>query len=123
MERVRIVASSNSFVFDELTSQGFRLVNAQSVIVSTGDEAWQAVHEHRPQLVILDAEMPVLDGCAVCERIKADPGLRATRVILVTQGAVSTAQLQRLAKSGCDDVVLHPVPGEDLYHRAARLCG
>jgi CheY-like chemotaxis protein len=120
---VKIVASNNSFVFDELGSQGFRVVNAQSVIVSTGEEALTAAREHRPELVILDADMPGIDGCSVCEQLKSDPNLRVVRVILVVQGSISSAQLKRLAASGCDDVVLYRVPGEDLYHHAARLCG
>src|SRR3989442_3821677 len=94
---VKIVASNNSFVYDELGSQGFRVVNAQSVIVTTGEQALAAVREHRPELVILDAEMPGLDGCDVCEQLKSDPELRIARVILVLQGSISSVQLQRLA--------------------------
>jgi CheY-like chemotaxis protein len=120
---VRIVASNNSFVYDELGSPGFQLVNAEPVIVASGDEAMAAVHEHKPDLAVLDADMPGIDGYTVCERIKADESLSGIRVILVLQGSISSAQLQRLATCGCDDVVVYRVPGETLYHRAARLLG
>ncbi len=121
---MKIVVSNNSFVFDELGSPGFLLVGVEPILVASGDEALAAVKQHRPELVVLEADLPGLDGCTVCERIKADPELRLSRVILVLQGSVvSAAQLQRLAASGCDDVLVYRVPGEDLYHHAARLCG
>jgi len=120
---VKIVASNNSFVYDELGSAGFQLVNADAVIVSSGDEALDAVREHRPDLAVLDADMPGVDGYAVCEQIKADEQLSLVRVILVLQGSISSSQLHRLANCGCDDVVVYRVPGETLYHRAARLLG
>ena len=120
---VKIVASNNSFVYDELGSAAFQLVKADAAIVSSGDEALAAVREHRPDLAVLDADLPGIDGYAVCEQIKADRDLALVRVILVLQGAISSAQLQRLATCGCDDVLVYRVPGETLYHRAARLLG
>src|SRR5688572_6188569 len=120
---LKIVASNNAFVYDELGSPGFQLVKAETIIAASGDDAMAAVALHNPDLIILDAELPGLDGYSVCERIKADPALRLIRVILVMQGSISAPQLQRLAACGCDDVVVFRVPGEDLYQHAARLLG
>ncbi len=121
--RLKIVASNNPFVYDELASPGFRLVSTEPVIVASGDEALAAVRSHKPELVILDAEMPGIDGYTVCEQIKAEARFGPVRVILTLQGAISARQLQRLAACGCDDVVVFRVPGESLYHHAARLFG
>lgn len=120
---MKIVASNNSFVYDELGGDGFRLVNAEPIIVSSGSEALAAVREHRPDLLVLDADMPDVDGYGVCEQVKADDDLRGVRVILVLSGSISSRQLNRLATCGCDDVVVFRVPGETLYHRAARVLG
>lgn len=117
------MASNNGFVYDELGGSGFRLVNAESTIVGSGDEALAAVREQKPDLLVVDAELPGISGYEVCKQIKADPELKVVRVILVLQGSISSKVLKRLADSGCDDVVVYRVPGDTLYHQAARLLG
>ncbi len=123
MEIVRVVASNNAFVYDELGGSGFQLVNAESTIVSSGDEAFAAVEQQRPDLLVVDADLPGMDGYTVCKKVKEHPELKVVRVILVLQGSISSKELKRLADSGCDDVVVYRVPGDTLYHQAARLLG
>jgi CheY-like chemotaxis protein len=54
----------------------------------SGDAAWALLLQLKPQLLILDVMMPgTLDGFALCRRIKADPALSATRVVLLTARA------------------------------------
>jgi CheY-like chemotaxis protein len=120
---MKIVASNNSFVYDELGGEGFRFVNAEPIIVSSGTEALAAAKEHKPDLLVLDADMPELDGYEVCEAVKGDDELRLVRVILILQGSISSKQLNKLANCGCDDVVVFRIPGDTLYHHAARLLG
>ena len=120
---MKFVASNNPFVYDELAGPGFRLVNCEQVIVSTGEQALEAVRAQRPDLVVLDAELPGVDGYTVCERIKNDPQSHPVRVILTLQGSINARQLQRLAACGCDDVMVFRAPGENLYRHAARLLG
>lgn len=51
-----------------LTSAGYAVIEA-----ATGAEALQKVKEAHPDLVILDVNLPDIDGFEVCQRIKADP--------------------------------------------------
>src|SRR5882672_10831907 len=51
---------------------------------SNGDLALQAVVRDRPDLVLLDVNMPGIDGVEVCRRLKADPATRLLPVVLVT---------------------------------------
>jgi CheY-like chemotaxis protein len=120
---MKIVLSNNAFVYDELASPGFQQVKPEAFVVSSGDEALAAVKLHAPELAVLDAEMPGLDGYTVCERLKSDRETRKTRVILVAQGAITGRQLQRLAACGCDDVMVFRLPGEDLYRHVSRMLG
>ncbi len=121
--RVKLVASNNSFVFDELGRDSFRLVNTEAIVVASGDEALAAVQTHRPDLLVIDGNLPGIDGYQVCERVKADPELKLVRVIILMHGSITTPELKRLARCGCDDVMLYQEPGETLYRHAARLLG
>ncbi len=68
------------FLITELLARGHYEVS-QAV---DGDQALAAVRNARPDLVVLDVMMPGIDGFEVCRRIKGDPSLSATKVIMVT---------------------------------------
>src|SRR4051794_30553300 len=61
-----------------LTSSGLN-----TLVVIDGEGVLAAVHE-TPDLILLDALMPGLDGFAICERLKADPQTRDIPIILMT---------------------------------------
>ncbi len=118
---LKVLTSNNTAIFRELRSHAFQSVGLQHSVVTTGTEALAKVRHERPALVILDIDLPELSGYDVCKLIKADAALRETRVILVVTGGPSPAEVDRLAESGCDDIMTIPVPMDDLYSHAARL--
>ena len=66
---------------EQLQSRGNRVVEA-----ADGEQALAACAHERPDVVLLDVEMPQLDGHAVLGRIKADPRLADIPVVFVTHG-------------------------------------
>jgi CheY-like chemotaxis protein/anti-anti-sigma regulatory factor len=118
---LKVLTSNNTAIFRELRSHAFQSVGIDHAVVTTGSEAVARVRAERPALVILDVDLPELSGYDVCKLIKADAALRDTRVILVVTGGPSPAEVDRLAESGCDDIMTIPVPMDDLYSHAARL--
>jgi CheY-like chemotaxis protein len=84
------------FVADEL---GVDVVRA-----SNGAVALAAAAARRPDLVLLDLRMPVLDGFEACRRLKADPATRAIPVVAVSADGNRAAALA----GGCDDFVAKP---------------
>jgi CheY-like chemotaxis protein len=73
------------------------------VEAADGAQAWALTQELKPALVLLDVQMPGQSGLEVLRSIKADPGLTATRVILLT----SKAQER--------DIELGLIAGADFY--------
>ncbi|MDT0446323.1 response regulator transcription factor [Streptomyces johnsoniae] len=73
-----------------LVRAGFRaLLDAQPGIevaaeAADGEEALALVRERRPDLVLMDIRMPVLDGLAATRRITGDPGLAGVKVVMLT---------------------------------------
>ena len=64
-------------------------------------------HEQRPDLILMDIQLPIMDGYTATSRIKADPALRSIPIIAVTSYALSGEEKKARA-AGCDDYVPKP---------------
>jgi CheY-like chemotaxis protein len=88
LERMRTVliaddeSSIRLLVHATIESDDYAVVEA-----ADGAQAWALTQELKPALVLLDVQMPGQSGLEVLRSIKADPGLMATRVILLTSKA------------------------------------
>lgn len=80
-----------------------------------GFTALAAMKEDEPDLVLLDIEMPGLDGIEVLERIKADDALRHIPVIMIS-GVEDTASIVRCIEAGAEDFL--PKPFDPVILRA-----
>jgi two-component system cell cycle response regulator DivK len=87
---------------DLLDSAGFEMIEAQD-----GEQALVKVSEYRPDLILMDIQLPLLDGYEATRRIKADPELRAIPIIVVTSYALSGDEGKARA-AGCDAYVTKP---------------
>lgn len=88
------------------------------VVVEAADgvEAWALIQQHKPQLVLLDVEMPGRSGLEVLRSIKADPSLVATRVILLTSKA-QESDIEAGLIAGADFYLTKPFSPLDLLTR------
>ncbi len=97
------------------------LAGDYDVITATnGIEALEAVYRDRPDVVLLDVTMPGMRGLDVCRRVKADPDLRLTPVVLVT-GLTDMADRIRGIEAGADDFLTKPIHPQELRARIASL--
>ena len=87
---------------DLLTSSGYRLVEAED-----GEQALTMAERQRPDLILMDVQIPLIDGYEVTRRLKADPVLRAIPIIVVTSYALSGDESKARA-AGCDAYVTKP---------------
>ncbi|MFB6231972.1 MAG: ATP-binding protein, partial [Salinibacter sp.] len=83
---------------------------------SDGNEGWQAVQEDAPDLVLSDVMMPEVDGFELCEKIKGDPALRDTPVLLLTARAETEGAIEGL-DCGADDYLSKPFDVTELRQR------
>jgi two-component system cell cycle response regulator DivK len=87
---------------DLLTHAGFTVLEAV-----TGEEGVRAAEAHRPDLILMDIQLPVVDGYEATRRIKARPELRAIPIVAVTSYALSGDEAKARA-AGCDGYVTKP---------------
>ena len=84
--------------------------------VSTGFDARLLSARFRPHLVLLDFQMPGLDGRQVCRRLHANPRLQETKIIIVSD-VDSSEKIRELATIGADDFLRKPVDALTLHDR------
>jgi two-component system, cell cycle response regulator DivK len=87
---------------DLLGSAGYEMIEA-----SDGELGLAAAKKQRPDLIVMDIQLPILDGYEATRRIKADPALKAIPVIVVTSYALSGDEVKARA-AGCDAYVTKP---------------
>lgn len=87
------------------------LVKAAGYEVDTAqdaDSAQAAIKANRPKLILMDLQLPGVDGLELTRRLKADPATSAIKIIAVTAYAMKGDQEKAIA-AGCDDYVTKPV--------------
>jgi two-component system, cell cycle response regulator DivK len=87
---------------DMLSVLDYELAEAEN-----GVEALAAVAKQKPDLILMDIQMPIMDGYETTRRIKADPATRDIPIIAVTSYALS-GDNQKARDAGCDDYVPKP---------------
>jgi len=93
-----------------LKQQGFRVLAA-----TNGADGLARAKQYKPDLILLDIEMPEMDGFAVCEKLKQDEELRHIPVVILT--ATEDIKLNEKAfKAGAQVTVLKSVSGERLIN-------
>jgi DNA-binding response OmpR family regulator len=100
---------------DLLTSAGYEVIEA-----TTGEDAVAAAETQVPDLILMDIQLPGIDGYEATRRIKADPALRHIPIIAVTSYALSGDD-QKARAAGCDDYVTKPFSPAELTARVRAL--
>ena len=87
------------------------LMKAKGYEVGTAVDAESALEEiraHRPRLILMDLQLPGIDGLELTRQLKSDPATREIIVIAVTAYAMKGDQDRAIA-AGCDDYVTKPI--------------
>jgi len=87
---------------DLLAGSGYEFIEA-----SDGDEGVAKAKSDRPDLILMDIQLPVIDGYEATRQIKADPNLTATPIIAVSSFAMKGDE-EKARASGCDHYVTKP---------------
>jgi len=93
---------NRQIIRDLLTSVGYELIEA-----TDGAEGVAIAHSQRPDLILMDIQLPVIDGYEATRRIRAIPELAKVPIIAVTSYALSGDEAKTRA-AGCDGYVAKP---------------
>jgi len=100
-----------------LERAGYHVIQAAS-----GSEALQKARQKRPDLILLDVVLPDIEGPDICRRIKADPDLAGTHVVLISGKRTEPDDQVEGLESGADGSIMRPIAPRELLARVeARL--
>ncbi|MHC4217313.1 MAG: response regulator [Planctomycetota bacterium] len=86
----------------------------------TGYDAGMLTEQFKPHLILLDYMLPDINGNIVCDRVRANPDLAGTKIIIVS-GVVKRDEIDELLRGGADDFVKKPFNINELVDRMAEL--
>jgi two-component system sensor histidine kinase/response regulator len=113
-----LVAEDNEFnqdLIEELLEQNGMVVT----LCGNGREALEALAEQRYDIVLMDVQMPVMDGYEATRQIRATPALAGQCVIAMTANVMAEDRM-RCLKAGMDDFLTKPIYEAILYQTLAK---
>lgn len=90
------------------------------LVAEDGEKGCAAAAAERPDLILMDLDLPVIDGWEATRRLKADPDTRSIPVIALSAHALAGAREKALA-AGCDEFDTKPVEFERLLGKMRQL--
>ena len=108
----------NKLVARIFEKRGYRVTSALD-----GAEALAAVKRDRPDLIMLDLNLPKIDGWEVCRQLKSDPATREIPIIMLTAAHANVDDAQIGLGLGADEYVAKPFVKAVLLHNVERLLG
>ena len=102
---------------DLLSTAGYDMIEAND-----GAEGVARASEYKPDLILMDIQMPVMDGYEATRRIKADLALKAIPIIAVTSYALSGDE-EKARSAGCDGYIAKPFSPRQMLAKVREIIG
>ncbi|MGH7775419.1 MAG: response regulator [Candidatus Binatia bacterium] len=92
----------------------------EMLVAVDGEEAVRKTEEEKPDLILMDLGMPVMDGWEATRRIKANSELKHIPIIAVTSHAMVGDEIQA-REAGCDDYIPKPIDENELIRKIKKF--
>jgi two-component system cell cycle response regulator DivK len=99
----------------QLLEESYQVIEAVN-----GQEGLDVAEQERPDLILMDLSLPVVDGWEATRRLKAHDELKSIPIIALTAHAMVGDEEKALA-AGCDDYLVKPIDEKELYAKVAKL--
>ena len=93
---------NRQIIRDMLAPTDYEITEAED-----GQQALEAIAKQQPDLILMDIQLPIIDGYTATRKIKSNPAWRSIPIIAVTSYALS-GEGQKARVAGCDDYVPKP---------------
>ena len=119
MTRILYIEDNDDNVY--MLKLRFQLLDGFEVLVAdNGEKGVATAIAERPDLILMDLDIPVVDGWEASRRLKSDPATHDIPIIALTAHAMAGSREKALA-AGCDDFDTKPVDFDRLLQKPPRL--
>ncbi len=119
MDKTVLVVEDNDasmMLFDDLLeADGYNVLQAKD-----GMEGWRMAREHRPDLILMDIQLPEVSGLDVIKWLKDDESLKSIPVIAITAFATDGHE-EKIWEGGCDAYIVKPISIPNFLQTVERL--
>lgn len=98
-----------------LQAEGFQFLGADSAL-----QGLEMARKHRPDIILVDINMPDVDGLTMASRLKTDPTFEGTPIVAITAN-VMRGDRERTLSAGCDGYIQKPIDVDMLPHQIVRF--
>jgi two-component system cell cycle response regulator len=117
---IKILTVDDSKTIRLIVTKAFKPFDCKVLEADNGVSGLAVAAREKPDLILLDYTMPLMDGSEVLTRLRADPTLKATPVIMLTAEA-GRDTVMKIAQRGVRDYLIKPFQGELLVERVGRV--
>jgi two-component system cell cycle response regulator len=120
MSQPKILSVDDSRMIHTLINKAFAAHDVQMVFASNGAEGLEVAEREKPDVILLDVTMPVMDGIECLTKLKATPSLKDIPVIMLTAEA-GKENVLKIAKMGVRDYIVKPFVEGAVIDRVSRI--
>lgn len=113
---VRVLLVEDNELNRDMLTRRLTRVGYAVLCASDGAEALAMIRAERPDLVLLDMNLPIMDGWTTCEQVRSDANLKHTPIIALTAHAMGEDRDRAMA-AGCDDYATKPIDFPSLLEK------
>ena len=117
---LKVLTVDDSKTIRTIVKKAFRPYDCEMIEAENGVEGLAAANREKPDLIVLDITMPVMNGIEMLEKLKGDAVMKNIPVIMLTAESGKDNVMQ-IVKMGVKDYMVKPFKGEQLIERAQNL--
>lgn len=116
----KILSVDDSRTIRIIVGRAFQSFDCQMCEASNGEEGLAVAAREKPDLILLDVTMPVMDGVTMLTKLKEDPELKSIPVIMLTAES-GRENVLHIAKLGVRDYLVKPFKENQLIEKVERI--
>lgn len=116
---VKILSVDDSRTIRLIVGRAFKSYDVTLLEAANGEEGLATAAREKPELIILDVTMPVMDGVTMLTKLKEDPALKTIPVIMLTAES-GRENVLHIARLGVRDYLVKPFKEDQIIEKAAR---
>lgn len=122
MSKAKVLIADDEPFNVEVLEQALDETDYQIITAANGQEAWEKIQSEKPDLILLDLMMPIMDGFAVLAKVKEDAMLRDIPIIIVSAEQDSKSVVKGI-KQGAEDYLTKPINTAQFVHKVKEYLG